>query len=114
MTPLRDGMNLVAKEYVAAQDPADPGVLVLSRFAGAAQQMRAALIVSPYDATAVADALQTARYMPLEERRNRHAELMQGLLRNDAGAWREAFLDALERCSTPGEESPASPRAQAA
>ena len=113
VTPLRDGMNLVAKEYIAAQDPADPGVLVLSRFAGAAQQMRAALIVNPYDNTAVADALQTARYMPLEERRNRHAELMRGLLRDDADAWRAAFLEELQRCSAQREE-PASPTAQAA
>jgi trehalose 6-phosphate synthase len=113
VTPLRDGMNLVAKEYVAAQDPADPGVLVLSRFAGSAQQMQAALIVNPYDATAVADALQTARYMPLEERRNRHAELMHGLLRDDADAWREAFLEELQRCSAQREDA-ASPTAQAA
>ncbi|MDE2148562.1 MAG: trehalose-6-phosphate synthase [Gammaproteobacteria bacterium] len=95
VTPLRDGMNLVAKEYVAAQDPADPGVLVLSRFAGAAVQMRAALIVNPYDKVAVAEALQTARHMPLEQRRNRHAELMRGLRDYDIDRWRTDFLEAL-------------------
>lgn len=101
VTPLRDGMNLVAKEYVAAQDPEDPGVLVLSRFAGAAKQMPAALIVNPYDAVAIAEALQTARYMPLEERRARHAELMRGLVEEDLGHWRRSFVDAL-RSSSPG------------
>ena len=60
VTPLRDGMNLVAKEFVAAQDPADPGVLVLSRFAGAARQLEAALLVNPHDPDAVADALDGA------------------------------------------------------
>ena len=92
VTPLRDGMNLIAKEYVAAQDPQDPGVLVLSRFAGAAAQMKAALIVNPYDTVGVAEAMQTARYMGLEERRQRHAELMQGLLDEDISHWREDFV----------------------
>jgi trehalose 6-phosphate synthase len=95
VTPLRDGMNLVAKEYVAAQDPDDPGVLVLSRFAGSAKQMPAALIVNPYDAVAIAEALQTARYMPLAERVERHRELMRGLLEEDLGHWRRSFVDAL-------------------
>lgn len=98
VTPLCDGMNLVAKEYVAAQDPADPGVLVLSQFAGAARQMKAALIVNPFDTPGVAEALQIARHMSLEERRNRHAELMQGLLADNVGLWRESFLKELERC----------------
>ena len=92
VTPMRDGMNLVAKEYVAAQDPADPGVLVLSQFAGAARQMQAALQVNPYDAVAVSEAIQTARHMPLEERQTRHQQLMQGLLRQDVAWWRESFL----------------------
>jgi len=96
VTPLRDGMNLVAKEYVAAQDPADPGVLVLSRFAGSSWQMPAALIVNPYDIVGVAEALQTARHMSLEERRARHAELMRGLLENDVAHWCEDFLAALD------------------
>ncbi|HET8881761.1 MAG TPA: trehalose-6-phosphate synthase, partial [Solimonas sp.] len=97
VTPLRDGMNLVAKEYVAAQDPHDPGVLVLSRFAGAGKQMPAALIVNPYDTTGVADTLQRARHMDLGERRERYQELMKGLRGNDVGRWANTFLDTLER-----------------
>ncbi|MDE1173058.1 MAG: alpha,alpha-trehalose-phosphate synthase (UDP-forming) [Parvibaculaceae bacterium] len=95
VTPLRDGMNLVAKEYVAAQDDEAPGVLVLSRFAGAARQMREALIVNPYDIKGVADALKRALDMPLEERKERHASLKQGLIREDAAHWRDDFLQAL-------------------
>jgi trehalose 6-phosphate synthase len=95
VTPVRDGMNLVAKEYVAAQDPTDPGVLVLSRFAGAAQQMQAALLVNPYDAAETAAALQRARTLPLEERRARHAELLRGLHAYDARRWRAEFTAAL-------------------
>jgi trehalose 6-phosphate synthase len=95
VTPLRDGMNLVAKEYVAAQDPEDPGVLVLSRFAGAAERMRAALLVNPYDANACADAMQRALQMPLAERLERHRALMEELERFDVKHWREDFLTAL-------------------
>ena len=95
VTPLRDGMNLVAKEYVAAQDPEDPGVLVLSQFAGAARQMTAAVIANPYDSDAVADALEIARVMPLAERRDRHAELMCGLRSFDAHRWQHDYLDTL-------------------
>ena len=103
VTPLRDGMNLVAKEYVAAQDPADPGVLVLSRFAGAAAQMPAALVVNPYDTVEVAEALQTARRMPLEERQRRHGELMQGLLDYDIRRWSRHYLETLkERTAADG------------
>jgi len=92
VTPVRDGMNLVAKEYVAAQDPTDPGVLVLSCFAGAAQQMQAALLVNPYDAAATAEALLRARTLSLDERRARHAELMRGLVEYDVRRWRDEFL----------------------
>jgi trehalose 6-phosphate synthase len=95
VTPLRDGMNLVAKEYVAAQDPADPGVLVLSRFAGAAEQLREALIVNPYDTASTAEAMQQALSMPIDERRERHAALMKTLREEDLHWWRRAFLDAL-------------------
>ncbi|MGH8446198.1 MAG: alpha,alpha-trehalose-phosphate synthase (UDP-forming) [Solimonas sp.] len=104
VTPLRDGMNLVAKEYVAAQDPEDPGVLVLSRFAGSARQMGAALIVNPYDTVGVAEALQTARHMPLEERRERYAELRRGLDDYDVAHWCDDFLGVLERLDAPREE----------
>ena len=72
VTPLRDGMNLVAKEYIASQNPDDPGVLILSRFAGAAQECKAALSVNPYDPDSVAAALGQALSMPLAERRERH------------------------------------------
>jgi trehalose 6-phosphate synthase len=95
VTPLRDGMNLVAKEYVACQDPEDPGVLVLSRFAGAAEELGDALIVNPYDIESVADALQRALTMPLEERKARYNAMMEVLRRNDISLWRENFVTAL-------------------
>lgn len=95
VTPLRDGMNLVAKEYVAVQDPQDPGVLVLSRFAGAAEALRAALLVNPYDIAATAQTLQRALTMPLDERRERHAALMDSIRREDVHAWRRDFLRTL-------------------
>ena len=96
VTPMRDGMNLVAKEYVAAQDPEDPGVLVLSEFAGAAEELDAALIVNPFDVERVAEALERALTMPVEERRDRHASMMRVLRANDIGHWRRRFLAALE------------------
>jgi len=96
VTPMRDGMNLVAKEYVAAQDADNPGVLVLSRLAGAAAELGdGALLVNPYDSVGVADAILTAFEMPLAERRERHAGMMQILRRNDIHAWRKRFVDAL-------------------
>jgi trehalose 6-phosphate synthase len=95
VTPLRDGMNLVAKEYVAMQDDADPGVLVLSRFAGAAEQLRDALLVNPYDIPATAQAIQRALQMPLDERRARHAALLQQIQTHDVHDWSHTFLDAL-------------------
>jgi trehalose 6-phosphate synthase len=95
VTPLRDGMNLVAKEFVAVQDPQDPGVLVLSRFAGAAEQLREALLVNPYDIPATADAIQRALQMPLEERRQRHAALLANVQEQDVHHWRRSFLSEL-------------------
>lgn len=95
VTPLRDGMNLVAKEYVAAQDADDPGVLILSRFAGAAEYMQESLIVNPYDIDDMASAMQAALIMPLEERQERHAALYAGIVQNDVRRWRETFLVAL-------------------
>lgn len=95
VTPLRDGMNLVAKEYVAAQNPDDPGVLILSQFAGAAEEMQQALIVNPFDIDDMARQLHAALTMPLQERRERHAALLDQILRNDAKAWLQAFLEAL-------------------
>ena len=95
VTPLRDGMNLVAKEYLAAQDPDDPGVLVLSEFAGAAKELDHALIVNPHETDAVAAALKRALEMPLAERRERHAPMLAHLLENDITKWAEDYLAAL-------------------
>ncbi len=95
VTPLRDGMNFVAKEYVAAQDAHDPGVLVLSRFAGAARELDAALLVNPFDYDAVADAMAKGIEMPLDERRERWAAMMVKLRANTLSTWRDSFLKAL-------------------
>ena len=95
VTPLRDGMNLVAKEYVAAQDPDDPGVLVLSRFTGAAIELRSALLVNPYDAESVANALSQALAMPLDERRARHQGLHAKVCEYDINRWQREFLTVL-------------------
>lgn len=92
VTPLRDGMNLVAKEYVAAQDPADPGVLVLSKFAGAAEQLTQALIVNPNDKFEVAEAIRDALNMPLEERVTRWERMMSTLREHDVSWWAASFL----------------------
>jgi trehalose 6-phosphate synthase len=91
VTPLRDGMNLVAKEYVAAQDPENPGALVLSQFAGAARELDAALIVNPYDEAGVAAALHRGLAMPRDERQERHAAMMAAMRRNSLDAWRDRF-----------------------
>ena len=95
VTPLRDGMNLVAKEFVAAQDPEDPDVLILSQFAGAAEQLRSALIVNPYDVDNVVDALNKALHMPLPERVERWREMMGTVSRDNVAAWRDSFVEAL-------------------
>jgi trehalose 6-phosphate synthase len=95
VTPLRDGMNLVAKEYVAAQDPEDPGVLVLSRFAGAAAELDSALIVNPHETEAMGQAIRTALEMPLAERRERHRSMYRQLVENDVDRWAGRFLSAL-------------------
>ncbi len=95
ITPLRDGMNLVAKEYVACQDPTNPGALVLSRFAGAADELTEALLVNPADPAEVADALERALEMPLHERRQRWRAMMDVLEKHDITAWRQSFLQQL-------------------
>ncbi|MBB6092688.1 trehalose 6-phosphate synthase [Povalibacter uvarum] len=97
VTPLRDGMNLVAKEFVAAQNADDPGVLVLSTLAGAARELNSALLVNPYDSRAVGHAIQAALSMPLPERRERHAAMLQTLKRNDIASWSRRFVEALEK-----------------
>ncbi len=112
VTPLRDGMNLVAKEYVAAQSAADPGVLVLSRFAGAAERMTAALLVNPFDIDGMAKATSRALDMSLDERRERWSDLVSEIRDHDVHGWRDDFLRALlagsgrqdlgDRCGMPG------------
>ncbi len=100
VTPLADGMNLVAKEFVAAQDPEDPGVLILSHFAGAAEQMTDALLVNPYDADEMAVALEQALKMPLDERKARHARLWENVVTQDIDWWTGTFLGALGEART--------------
>ncbi len=127
VTPLRDGMNLVAKEYVAAQNPMDPGVLILSRFAGAAAEFEAALLVNPYDPEAVGVAIDRALSMPMDERIARQKKLFQSLLDNDLTDWGDRFLAVLtgnldefgpaardeesEASRAPATEAPRPPRA---
>ncbi|MGH8261049.1 MAG: alpha,alpha-trehalose-phosphate synthase (UDP-forming) [Steroidobacteraceae bacterium] len=92
VTPVRDGMNLVAKEYVAAQDPDDPGVLILSPLAGAARELTGALLANPYDKRGTALALQTALHMSLGERRQRHEQMLGTVRRHDIHNWYREFL----------------------
>jgi trehalose 6-phosphate synthase len=106
ITPLRDGMNLVAKEFVAAQDPADPGVLILSRFAGAAHQLREALLVNPYSKDEISDAIRRALDMPRGERVRRWQALIENVRREDVVGWRKAFVAALQGGA---EEAPRTP-----
>ena len=106
VTPLHDGMNLVAKEYVAAQDPQDPGVLVLSEFAGAAEQLSAAILVNPHDIDGMADAIHHALHMPLQERIERWRTLDAAVRDQDIAWWRRGFLDALAATQTGDARSP--------
>jgi trehalose 6-phosphate synthase len=112
VTPLRDGMNLVAKEYVASQDPLDPGVLVLSQFAGAADQLPGALVVNPFDLAQVAEALEKALSMPLAERQSRHADMMVPLRANNLSVWRDSMLGDLR--ATAAAKRGRAPRARSA
>jgi trehalose 6-phosphate synthase len=110
VTPLRDGMNLVAKEYIGAQDPADPGVLVLSDRAGAAHELADALLVNPTDTRSVGRALAVALDLPLAERCTRHEKLLNALRANDIYAWSSRFVAALtgERPPPPDSGAPRS------
>ncbi len=110
VTPLRDGMNLVAKEYVAAQDEDDPGVLILSRFAGAAVECKPALLVNPYDSDSVGAAIHRALSMSLDERRARHRALYDIIAANDISRWPDRFLSALLDRDE-GGENPRAPEA---
>jgi trehalose 6-phosphate synthase len=89
-------MNLVAKEYVASQDPDDPGVLILSRFAGAAYQLHEALLVNPYSKDEISDAIRRALDMPRAERVRRWEALIDNVRREDVLHWRRSFVTALE------------------
>ena len=102
VTPYRDGMNLVAKEYLASQRQQDPGMLVLSCFAGAAHELGEAIIVNPYDIEGMAEAIRQGLEMPVEERRERWTAMMKTLSRNDIGAWCESFLAALAAAEVGG------------
>jgi trehalose 6-phosphate synthase len=95
VTPIRDGMNLVAKEFVAAQSPEDPGALVLSSLAGASYELSGALLINPYDKSAVARALVQALAMPLAERRERHEVNMKALHANSISSWHHSFVSRL-------------------
>ncbi|GAN54555.1 alpha,alpha-trehalose-phosphate synthase (UDP-forming) [Tanticharoenia sakaeratensis] len=106
VTPLRDGMNLVAKEYVAAQDPKDPGSLVLSHFAGAAPELPDALLVNPYDADDTADALHLALTMPLPERKRRWHGMRDEVWKHTAATWARDFLEALHALPSPHDREP--------
>lgn len=99
VTPLRDGMNLVAKEYIASQDADNPGVLVLSKFAGAAEDLEEAVLVNPYDTDEMAIALHGALTMPVEERRERYKALIERVRAHDVNNWRETFLAELREAS---------------
>jgi trehalose 6-phosphate synthase len=113
VTPVRDGMNLVAKEFVAAQDPEDPGVLVLSTLAGAAEELSSALLVNPRDARGVGEAIHRALAMPLDERRARHQDMLAILRRNDIHAWHARFVEQLQACTGPMIVAPAPRQASA-
>jgi trehalose 6-phosphate synthase len=109
ITPLRDGMNLVAKEYVAAQTLEDPGVLVLSRFAGAAEELGEAVTINPYNIDEIAGAIRIALEMPLDERRHRQARLLAKIRAHDAHHWSNAcirHIDRTERLCTPAHGIP--------
>jgi trehalose 6-phosphate synthase len=107
VTPLRDGMNLVAKEYVAAQDPDDPGVLILSRFAGAAQQLDQALLVNPHSPDDIAHNIKVALEMPLAERKARWGPMLQSVRDENLQKWTQTFLADLAAASV--EPNPALP-----
>ncbi len=97
VTPLRDGMNLVAKEYVAAQDSQNPGALVLSRFSGAACELDGAILVNPYDPDEIAEGLDLALHMSPQERRKRWQSMWHRVQQNTASTWAQRFLVKLEK-----------------
>ncbi len=106
VTPLRDGMNLVAKEFVAAQDPEDPGVLILSRFAGAAEQLTDALLINPHSREEISEAILRALTMPLTDRQTRWRRLMDSVETDDVHRWLSTFLDQLNDVAGVREPGP--------
>ncbi len=110
VTPLRDGMNLVAKEFVAAQDPEDPGVLVLSHLAGAARELSTTVIINPYDIDDQANGLSRAISMPREERKERWEAMMDVLRGHDIHAWRREYVEALDQAAESAAPPPAAQR----
>jgi trehalose 6-phosphate synthase len=109
VTPVRDGMNLVAKEFVAAQDPRDPGVLIISPMAGAARELTGALQVAPHDKRGMANALQNALHMPLEERQQRHQQMFDAIRRNDIHHWYSTFCADLDRVESRSGDTQVAP-----
>jgi len=107
VTPLRDGMNLVAKEYLAAQDPADPGVLILSQFAGAAQQLTQAVLVNPHSPDDLSHAIRTALDMGPEERKRRYDAMIPSIREENVQAWMQDFCRDLEATNLARTGAPA-------
>ena len=105
VTPLRDGMNLVCKEFIMAQDEDDPGVLILSEFAGAAEQLKDALLVNPHDTRKLAEVINLALTMPLEERVDRWRALRKIVIEQDITWWRKKFLKDLDALQSPTSKS---------
>src|SRR3546814_12788108 len=105
-------MNLVAKEYVAAQDPDDPGVLILSRFAGAAQQLKDALLINPYSPEEMSDAITRALSMPLDERKRRWPAMLDSVAQQDISWWRQRFAERLMGGRRDGDRKPGAHPAQ--
>ncbi len=112
VTPLRDGMNLVAKEYVAAQNPEDPGVLILSRFAGAAMQLQDALLVNPHSPDDIAHNIHLALDMPLAERKQRWERLVAGVREDNVQRWTDSIIADLTAIARPAQDLPAGPPSQ--
>ena len=96
VTPFRDGMNLVAKEYVAAQDPSNPGVLILSQFAGAAEELDGAIIVNPYDIEAITEAINISLKMSSEEKLHRWIRMIEQINEFDINKWSKNCIKAIE------------------
>lgn len=100
VTPLRDGLNLVAKEFVAVQDSADPGILILAKTAGAARELTSALLVDAEEPGSITAAIVQALGMRLAERRARHQQLWSALQRHTLSHWYQDLVTALDSSAT--------------